>query len=156
LPGPMRRSRRYKPVHRATRHPDLPRTVRRAIRAGGEPVQRERKAPGTRPRRIVLLCDVSGSMEPYTRLFVRFLHLVVTGRGRAEAFTIGTRLTRVTRELARHDADVALSRTAGRVVDWSSGTRLGEALREFNDRWGVRGLARGAVTVVFSDGWDRG
>jgi uncharacterized protein len=156
LRGPLRRSRRYKPVPRAGPRPDMPRTVRRALRAGGEPVRRAWKAPGERPRRIVILCDVSGSMEPYARVLIRFLHLVVSGRAQVEAFTVGTRLTRVTRELALHDPDVALARAGGRVVDWSGGTRLGEALREFNDRWGARGLARGSVTVVFSDGWDRG
>jgi uncharacterized protein len=156
LRGPLRRSRRYQPSTRATHHPDLPRTVRRALRAGGEPVRRAWKSPGQRPRRIVVLCDVSGSMEPYARLLIRFLHLVVSGPGQVEAFTVGTRLTRVTRELALHDPDVALARAGGRVVDWSGGTRLGEALHEFNDRWGVPGLARGSVTVIFSDGWDRG
>jgi uncharacterized protein len=156
LHGPVRRSRRNKPVRRVSHHPDLPRTVRRALRAGGEPVRRAWKAPGVRPRRVVVLCDVSGSMEPYSRLLMRFLHLVVSGRPQVEAFTIGTRLTRVTRELSLHDPDVALARATGRVVDWSSGTRLGEVLREFNDRWGARGLARGSVTVIFSDGLDRG
>ncbi len=156
LRGPLRRSRRYKPVNRATHHPDLPRTVRRALRAGGEPVRRAWKAPGQRPRRVVILCDVSGSMEPYARLLIRFLHLLVSGAAQVEAFTMGTRLTRVTRELALHDPDVALARAGGRVVDWSGGTRLGEAMREFNDRWGAPGLARGSVTVIFSDGWDRG
>jgi uncharacterized protein with von Willebrand factor type A (vWA) domain len=156
LRGPLRRSRRYKPVPRAGHHPDMPRTVRRALRAGGEPVRRAWKAPGERPRRIVILCDVSGSMEAYARVLVRFLHLVVSGRAQVEAFTVGTRLTRITRELALHDPDMALARAGGRVVDWSGGTRLGEALREFNDRWGARGVARGSVTVIFSDGWDRG
>jgi uncharacterized protein with von Willebrand factor type A (vWA) domain len=154
--GPLRRSRRYKPVPRLSRHPDLPRTVRRSLRAGGEPVRRAWKQPGVRPRRIVVLCDVSGSMEPYTRMLMRFLHMVVSGRAQVEAFTIGTRLTRVTRELALHDPDVALAQAGGRVTDWSGGTRLGEALQVFNDQWGARGLARGSVTVVFSDGWDRG
>ncbi len=156
LRGPVRRSRRYQPVRRASHHPDLARTVRRALRAGGEPVRRAWKAPGVRPRRVVVLCDVSGSMGPYSRVLMRFLHLVVSGRPQVEAFTIGTRLTRVTRELSVHDPDVALARATGRVVDWSSGTRLGEALREFNERWGARGLARGSVTVIFSDGLDRG
>jgi uncharacterized protein len=156
LRGPLRRSRRYKPVPRAGHRPDMPRTVRRALRAGGEPVRRAWRAPGERPRRIVILCDVSGSMEPYARVLIRFLHLVVSSRAQVEAFTVGTRLTRVTRELALRDPDLALARTSGRVADWSGGTRLGEALREFNDRWGARGLARGSVTVVFSDGWDRG
>ena len=143
LRGPLRRSRRYKPVPRAGHRPDMPRTVRRALRAGGEPVRRAWKAPGERPRRIVILCDVSGSMEPYARVLVRFLHLVVSGRAQVEAFTVGTRLTRVTRELALHDPDMALALAGGRVVDWSGGTRLGEALREFNDRWGAAGPGSG-------------
>ena len=113
-------------------------------------------APAERTRRLVLLLDVSGSMEPYARAFVRFLHAAVIGRGRVEAFALGTRLTRVTRELASHDPDAAVGAAARRVTDWSGGTRLGEGLRRFNDEWGVRGLARGAVVVVFSDGWDRG
>ena len=110
----------------------------------------------TRPRRVVLLCDVSGSMEPYARALLRFLHAAVVGRGRVEAFAMGTRLTRITRELSSRDPDAALGAAARRVVDWSGGTRLGEGLREFNDRWGVRGMARGAVVVILSDGWDRG
>jgi uncharacterized protein with von Willebrand factor type A (vWA) domain len=104
----------------------------------------------------VLLCDVSGSMEPYARALVRFLHTAVVGRGRVEAFALGTRLTRITRELSSRDPDHALAAAAERVVDWSGGTRLGEGLREFNDRWGVRGMARGAVVVILSVGWDRG
>jgi uncharacterized protein with von Willebrand factor type A (vWA) domain len=95
-------------------------------------------------------------MEPYARAFVRFLHAAVVSRSRVEAFALGTRLTRVTRELASHDPDAAIRAAARRVVDWSGGTRLGEGLRVFNDTWGVRGMARGAVVVVFSDGWDRG
>jgi uncharacterized protein len=154
--SPRRRSRRYVRSRRRSRRPDLPRTVRSAVRAGGEPVRTLWKAPSDQPRRIVVLCDVSGSMEAYARLLMRFVHVVVSTRGRVEAFTIGTRLTRVTRELSVHDPDVALARAAGSVEDWSSGTRLGETLREFNQRWGARGLARGAVVLVFSDGWDRG
>lgn len=95
-------------------------------------------------------------MEPYARAFVRFLHAAVVGRTRVEAFALGTRLTRVTRELAARDPDAAITAAARRVVDWSGGTRLGECLREFNDRWGVRGMARGATVVILSDGWDRG
>ena len=104
----------------------------------------------------MLLCDVSGSMEPYARALLRFLHAAVVGRGRVEAFALGTRLTRITRELSSRDPDAALGAAARRVVDWSGGTRLGEGLREFNDQWGVRGMARGAVVVILSDGWDRG
>lgn len=154
--GALRRSRRPSPSRRQGRRPDLRRTVRYALRAGGEPMRRAWLTPGTRPRRVVLLCDVSGSMEPYARALLRFLHVAVVGRGRVEAFTLGTRLTRITRELAHHDPDAALARAAGAVPDWSGGTRLGEGLKAFNDRFGVRGLARGAVVVILSDGWDRG
>jgi uncharacterized protein with von Willebrand factor type A (vWA) domain len=154
--GSMRRSRRQERSRRHRGKPDLRRTVRRALRTGGEPVQRAFLASASRPRRIVLLCDVSGSMEPYARALVRFLHAAVVGRGRVEAFAMGTRLTRITRELSSRDPDAAIAAAAHRVVDWSGGTRLGEALREFNDRWGVRGMARGSVVVILSDGWDRG
>jgi hypothetical protein len=95
-------------------------------------------------------------MEAYARALVRFLHAAVVSRGRVEAFAIGTRLTRLTRDLSTHDPDAALAAAARRVVDWSGGTRLGEGLRAFNDEWGVRGLARGAIVVILSDGWDRG
>jgi len=156
LAGARRASRRRRPVRGTSGRPDLRRTVRRSLRAGGEPVRRAFEAPSTRPRRVVLLCDVSGSMEPYARALLRFLHVAVAGRSRVEAFAIGTRLTRLTRELSTRDPDAALAAAAGRVVDWSGGTRLGEALRAFNDRWGIRGMARGAVVVILSDGWDRG
>jgi uncharacterized protein with von Willebrand factor type A (vWA) domain len=158
LAGALRRSRRLRPVRRARRHshPDLRRTVRRSLRAGGEPIERAGLVPTRRPRRVVLLCDVSGSMEPYARAILRFLHAAVAGRGRVEAFALGTRLTRITRELSSRDPDAALAAAAGRVPDWSGGTRLGAGIREFNDRWGVRGMARGAVVVIVSDGWDRG
>ena len=158
LAGALRRSRRLRPVRRARRHarPDLRRTVRRSLRAGGEPIERAALVPTRRPRRVVLLCDVSGSMEPYARAILRFLHAAVAGRARVEAFALGTRLTRITRELSSRDPDAALAAAAGRVPDWSGGTRIGAGIREFNDRWGVRGMARGAVVVVVSDGWDRG
>jgi uncharacterized protein with von Willebrand factor type A (vWA) domain len=105
---------------------------------------------------LVLLLDVSGSMEPYARALLRFVHAAVAGRQRVEAFALGTRLTRMTRELGSRDPDQAISRAAASVVDWSGGTRLGEGLRRFNDDWGVRGMARGAIVVILSDGWDRG
>ena len=106
----------------------------------------------------VLLLDVSGSMAPYARALARFAHAAVVARrrGGVEVFAVGTRLTRLTRELTTHDADAALEQAAAVVVDWDGGTRLGEGLRAFNDGWGVRGVARGAVVVVLSDGWDRG
>jgi uncharacterized protein with von Willebrand factor type A (vWA) domain len=104
----------------------------------------------------VLLLDVSGSMEPYARAMLRFVHAAVAGRQRVEAFSLGTRLTRVTKELNSRDPDRALQQASERVQDWSGGTRLGECLRRFNDEWGVRGMARGAIVVILSDGWDRG
>jgi uncharacterized protein with von Willebrand factor type A (vWA) domain len=132
------------------------RTVRRALRAGGEPVSRAFREPARRPRRLVLLCDVSGSMEPYARALVRFLHAAVVGGVKVEAFALGTRLTRITRELSSRDPDAAIAAAARRVLDWSGGTRLGDGLRAFNDQWGVPGMARGSVVVILSDGWDRG
>ena len=104
----------------------------------------------------MLLVDISGSMEPYARALLRFVHAAVIGRRQVEAFTLGTRLTRLTRELSTHDPDHALRAATGSVKDWSGGTRLGDGLGAFNDRWGVRGLARGATVVILSDGWDRG
>ena len=144
------------PTTRRTARPDLRRTVRAALRTEGEAIRRHYRAPATRHRRLVLLLDVSGSMEPYARALLRFVQAAVAGRRRVEAFALGTRLTRITRELGSRDPDLALRQAADRVVDWSGGTRLGDGLRRFNDEWGVRGMARGAVVVILSDGWDRG
>jgi uncharacterized protein with von Willebrand factor type A (vWA) domain len=154
--GSPRRSRRRVRSKRSRGRPDLRRTVRAAIRAGGEPITRAFTEPGQRPRRLVLLLDVSGSMEAYSRALVRFVHAAVVGRTKVEAFALGTRLTRMTRELSTRDPDAAIRRAAARVVDWSGGTRLGDGLRQFNDEWGQRGMARGAIVVILSDGWDRG
>jgi uncharacterized protein with von Willebrand factor type A (vWA) domain len=156
LAGALRRSRRRRKSHVRRGHPDLRRTVRRAMRSGGEPLRRAFLEPAERPRRLVLLCDVSGSMEPYARALMRFAHAAVVARQRVEVFALGTRLTRITRELSSRDPDAALRSAAGVVADWSGGTRLGDGLRRFNDEWGVRGMARGAVVVILSDGWDRG
>jgi uncharacterized protein with von Willebrand factor type A (vWA) domain len=154
--GSPRRSLRMRPTSRRTSRPDVRRTVRAALRTEGEPITRHFRTPATRHRRLVLLLDVSGSMEPYARALLRFVQATVAGRRRVEAFALGTRLTRVTRELGSRDPDVALGMAAQRVVDWSGGTRLGDGLRRFNEEWGVRGMARGAVVVILSDGWDRG
>jgi hypothetical protein len=151
-----RESRRRVPARRARRHPDLRATVRSSIRTDGELIRRRYRRRATRPRRLVLLLDVSGSMEAYARALVRFVHAAVIGAARVEAFALGTRLTRLTREFATHDPDAAVAAAARRVVDWSGGTRLGETLHTFNEQWGARGLARGAVVVILSDGWDRG
>lgn len=155
LAGPPRRSFRYAPA-RTGRRNDLRATMRASLRTGGEPLRRHWREPGPRQRRLVLLLDISGSMEPYARAMLRFVHAAVAGRQRVEAFALGTRLTRMTKELADRDPDTALARAAMRVQDWSGGTRLGDCLRAFNDEWGVRGMARGAIVVVLSDGWDRG
>ena len=154
--GGTRRSRRRRRTHRTAGHPELRRTVRAAIRSGGEPVRRWYTEPGQRLRRVVLLLDISGSMESYARALIRFVHAAVVGRRRVEVFTIGTRLTRITRELSSHDPDRALGAAADAVSDWSGGTRLGDTLAEFNEMWGIRGMARGATVVILSDGWDRG
>ncbi len=156
LTGSPRRSRRLASTDRRTERPDLRRTVRAAMRSGGEPIRRHYQRPSTRNRRLVLLLDVSGSMEPYARALIRFVHAAVAGRQKVEAFAVGTRLTRLTRELASRDPDEALSRAAARVADYGGGTRLGDGLKAFNDEWGQRGTARGAIVVVLSDGWDRG
>ncbi len=155
LVGTPRASFRMVPGSRRGR-PDLRRTVRSSLRTAGEPITRHHLENDRRLRRLVLLLDISGSMEPYARALLRFVQAAVAGRQKVEAFAIGTRLTRVTRELGARDPDKALRLASHRVQDWSGGTRLGDCLREFNDQWGVRGMARGAIMVVLSDGWDRG
>ncbi len=153
--GPPRHSFRYSKSRRG-RRADLHATLRASLRAGGEPIERHWREPGERLRRLVVLLDISGSMEPYARAMLRFVHAAVSGRQRVEAFAIGTRLTRMTKELHSRDPDTALAAASMRVHDWSGGTRLGDCLRTFNDQWGVRGMARGAIVVILSDGWDRG
>ncbi|MDT0274523.1 vWA domain-containing protein [Blastococcus goldschmidtiae] len=153
--APMRPSRRRRPGPAGAVHPA--RTVRRALRDGGEVTRLLRRRAAPRPRRVVLLVDVSGSMSPYADALLRFAHVAVRARpSSTEVFTVGTRLTRVTRELRLRDPDRALAATGSAVPDWSGGTRLGEVLKAFLDRWGQRGTARGAVVVVCSDGWERG
>ena len=150
--GSPRRSLRLRP--RAGDRPrPAPHDARRAAyrrRADAAP----RREPAAH-RRLVLLLDISGSMEPYARAMLRFVQAAVAGRRRVEAFAFGTRLTRITRELGAHDPDGALAGRAERVVDWSGGTRLGDGVA-VQRRWGVRGMARGADVVILSDGWDRG
>jgi uncharacterized protein with von Willebrand factor type A (vWA) domain len=150
-----RRSRRYRSAPRGP--VDIQRSVRRMLHTGGEPSTLARRRRRTKPRRLVLLIDVSGSMAPYADSLLRFAHAATRASPvRTEAFTIGTRLTRVTRELRLRDPDRALAAAGQAVPDWSGGTRLGESLKVFLDRWGQRGVARGAVVVLCSDGWERG
>lgn len=152
---PTRPSRRRTRAHRGTI--DVQRTVRATLRAGGEVQRMSRHRRRVRPRRVVLLADVSGSMSPYADAVLRFAHAAVRrAPASTEAFTIGTRLTRVTRELRQRDPDRALRSAGMAIPDWSGGTRLGEAMKAFLDRWGQRGVARRAVVVLFSDGWERG
>jgi len=156
LAGPPKKSLRLKKSnHYGARH-DIRRTMRASLQHDGEPIERYWREPSTRLRRLVVLLDISGSMEPYSRALLRFMHAAVVGRQRVEAFTFGTRLTRITKELTSRDPDRALAQTSTQVSDWSGGTRLGECLRTFNDSWGIGGMARGSIFVVLSDGWDRG
>ena len=156
LAGPPKRSLRLQKTNRkGTRH-DIRRTMRATLQHDGEPIERYWREPSTKLRRLVVLLDISGSMEPYARALLRFMHAAVVGRQRVEAFTLGTRLTRITRELTSRDPDRALAQTSAQVADWSGGTRLGECLQNFNDNWGVGSLARGSIFVILSDGWDRG
>jgi uncharacterized protein with von Willebrand factor type A (vWA) domain len=154
--GPRRRSRRTVAVRRRRGHaPDLRRTVRASLRHAGEPLERHWRATTERPRPLVLVLDVSGSMAPYARVLLQYVQAAVAARRRVEAFAFGTRLTRVTLELRGKDPDAALERAAGAVVDWSGGTRIGDALATLNREHGRR-LGRGSAVVTLSDGWDRG
>lgn len=151
---PSRRARRRVPARRG--EVDGPATLRRQLRRMGEPGPVARRRRGTRPRQVVLLVDVSGSMSAYSDSLLRLAHRMVRAAPRSTAvFTLGTRLTPVTRALRQRDPDRALREAGEAVADWSGGTRLGETLGAFLDRWGRRGLARRAVVVVLSDGWER-
>ncbi|MEO6144331.1 MAG: VWA domain-containing protein [Dermatophilaceae bacterium] len=152
---PRRRSARRGPAHRGEIDPR--RTLREQLQRAGEPGPLRHRRPRTRARRIVLLVDVSGSMEPYADSLLRLGHRMSWALpGRVEVFTIGTRLTRVTTALRVRDPEEALKAAGRSVPDWSGGTRLGESIRAFTRRWGQRGMARGSVIVIASDGWERG
>jgi len=155
LPGERRVVRRHVAARRGEVDPTA--SVRALLRSGGEPARLRHRRRDKRARRVVLLVDVSGSMSAYAGALLRFAHATARrGEARTEVFTVGTRLTRVTRELSHRDADTAMAAVSTAVPDWQGGTRLGELLKEFLDRWGQRGMARGAVVVVLSDGWERG
>ena len=153
---PPRRTRRAERDRRGERI-DMRRTLRGSLRTGGDPIRLARRRRRVVRRRLVLLCDISGSMEPYARAYLQFLTCAAGGAARrAEAFVFATRLTRLTRALASRNPERAIQRAAAAAPDWSSGTRIGDALKTFNDRHGRRGMARGAVVVILSDGWERG
>ncbi|MFC7276001.1 VWA domain-containing protein [Paractinoplanes rhizophilus] len=152
---PRRPGRRYRPWPRG--RPDPPRTMRAMLRAAGEPRLLARRSRRPRPRRLVLLADVSGSMAPYADALLRLGHALVRNRPRwTEVYTLGTRLTRVTPSLRTRDVEAALLAAGQAIPDWRGGTRLADTLTEFLRRHGHRGVARRAVVVVFSDGWERG
>ncbi|WP_084713427.1 vWA domain-containing protein [Streptacidiphilus rugosus] len=156
LGGEPRRTARRRPARRG--RVDAGRTTRELLRHRGEPVRLLRRERVRKPRRVVLLVDVSGSMAPYADALLRFAHAARVGAAtatRTEVFTLGTRLTRVTTALTHRHPDLAMAALSRTVPDWSGGTRLGETLRAFLDQWGRPGLARGAVVVLLSDGWER-
>lgn len=150
----MYESRRTSPGHGGAF--DARRTLRASLRQYGELVRLQTRTPTLRRRDVVLLCDVSGSMDRYSRLLLQFIHAMRHALGNVEAFVFGTRLTRITRQVRRRDVNEALNAVSASVVDWGGGTRIGECLHEFNTRWARRVLARGAIVIVISDGWDRG
>jgi uncharacterized protein len=154
LAVPSRRSRRRK-SRPGGRRTDMRSTLRQARRTGGHAFRLIGDVPARRPRRLVVLCDISGSMEPYARAMIQLLYCAAGGAG-AEVFSFATRLTRLTTALRRSTPAAALARAAETAPDWHGGTKLGTALKEFNDRYGRRGMARGAVVLIISDGWDTG
>ncbi len=150
-----RRTRRFTPSA-SGRHIDMRRSMRHAFRNQGEVLRLKRKVPDSRLRQVTILCDISGSMERYSRMLLHFMH-VFSGSGRqVETFVFGTRLTRITRTLRHRDIDDAVAGVASKVNDWAGGTRIGEALKAFNFQWARRVLRSGAVVLIISDGWDRG
>jgi len=160
LAVPPRRTRRYRAA-RDGKRPDLRRTLRLARRSGGEAIRFARRAPRVHPRRLVVLCDISGSMEPYARALLMLLYVLNGGQNRSgenrpEVFSFATRLTRLTHALAAASPDTMLAKAGEAAPDWSGGTRIGAAIKEFNDHYGSRGMARGAVVLIISDGWETG
>jgi uncharacterized protein with von Willebrand factor type A (vWA) domain len=150
-----RRSRR-KVASPKGRFIDPRRTMRRSLQSGGVPLTLARRQTKTKPRQLVVICDVSGSMDRYSRILLQFIYAVENGMAKVEAFVFGTRLTRVTRLLKHQDIDEAMRRVAREVQDWSGGTRIGQSLQTFNQEWARRVLRNGAVVLIISDGWDRG
>src|SRR4051794_14467081 len=150
----QRRTRRM--IAGRGRHFDLRRSMRRSMRTGGETLFLPRRERKLRPRPLVVLCDISGSMDRYSRILLQFVYTITMGLRDVETFVFGTRLTRITRLLRNRDIDEAIDLVAGHVHDWGGGTRIGEALKDFNFVWGRRVLGHGAVVLLISDGWDRG
>jgi uncharacterized protein len=154
LPLPLVRTRRLRP-HRSGARIDLRRSLRETLREGGDVIPLLRAAPQELHPPLVVLCDISGSMNPYSRMFLHFLHAVTNDRDRVSVFVFGTRLTNITRQLRHRDVDVAMAKVAEAIRDWSGGTRIGASLREFNWRWARRVLGQNACVLLVSDGLDR-
>ena len=154
LPLPLIRIRR-KEVSRNGKSIDLRRTLRESLRDGGDIIPLVRTAPRELHPPLVVLCDISGSMNPYSRMFLHFLHAITNDRDRVTVFVFGTRLTNITRQLRHRDVDVAMARVADAIKDWSGGTRIGHSLREFNWKWSRRVLGQNACLLLVSDGLDR-
>jgi len=154
LPLPVVKTRRFH-VQRNGRRIDLRRSLRETLREGGDIIPLVRAAPRELHPPLVVLCDISGSMNPYSRMFLHFLHAVTNDRDRVSVFVFGTRLTNITRQLRHRDVDVAMARVAEAIKDWSGGTRIGASLREFNWRWSRRVLGQNACVLLVSDGLDR-
>ncbi|TMC61344.1 MAG: VWA domain-containing protein [Chloroflexota bacterium] len=150
-----------RPTHRKApsrkgSYPDMRRIVRRNLKYGAEILELTWRETKQKPRPLVIICDISGSMSLYSRLLLHFIHTISNGLMNVEAFVFGTRLTRITRQLKKRDVDDAVRDVSRSVQDWSGGTRIGDALHYFNHYWARRVLGRGAVVLVISDGWDRG
>ena len=154
LPLPVIKTRRFR-VERNGRRIDLRKTLRESLRGGGDVIPLVRAAPRELHPPLVVLCDISGSMNPYSRMFLHFLHAITNDRDRVSVFVFGTRLTNITRQLRHRDVDVAMARVAEAIKDWSGGTRIGASLREFNWRWSRRVLGQNACVLLVSDGLDR-
>jgi uncharacterized protein with von Willebrand factor type A (vWA) domain len=154
LPLPLIRTRRFRP-HPSGARIDLRKTLRESLREGGDIIPLVRAAPTELHPPLVVLCDISGSMNPYSRMFLHFLHAITNDRDRVAVFVFGTRLTNITRQLRHRDVDVAMQKVADAIKDWSGGTRIGASLREFNFKWGRRTLAQNACVLLVSDGLDR-
>ena len=154
LPLPLIRTRRFRPQRYGSRI-DLRKTLKETLRGGGEVISLVRAAPRELHPPLVVLCDISGSMNPYSRMFLHFLHAITNDRDRVTVFVFGTRLTNITRQLRHRDVDVAMAKVAETIKDWSGGTRIGASLREFNWRWGRRVLGQNACVLLVSDGLDR-
>jgi uncharacterized protein with von Willebrand factor type A (vWA) domain len=154
LPLPLIRTRRYKPTLNGRRI-DLRKSLRESMREGGDIIPLVRSAPTELHPPLVVLCDISGSMNPYSRMFLHFLHAITNDRDRVTVFVFGTRLTNITRQLRHRDVDVAMAKVAEAIKDWSGGTRIGHSLRDFNFKWGRRVLAQNACVLLVSDGLDR-